>query len=74
MFVAKKEEIVEVAHTHALHTPRCPFSKWVTCGNEMARNHPKHVFWAYSSGLGMFVAKKEEVVPVVKTHALYTPG
>jgi hypothetical protein len=22
-----------------------PFSEWVTCGNEIARNHPKHEFW-----------------------------
>jgi hypothetical protein len=25
--------------------PRQPFSEWVTCGNEIARNHPKHEFW-----------------------------
>jgi hypothetical protein len=24
---------------------RHPFSEWVTCGNEIARNHPKHKFW-----------------------------
>jgi hypothetical protein len=52
---------------------RHPFSEWVTCGNEIARNHPKHEFWIYSSGLGMFVAKNEEMVPVAKTRALYAP-
>jgi hypothetical protein len=35
----------------------------VTWGNEIARNHPKQEFWNYSSGLGMFVAKNEEMVP-----------
>jgi hypothetical protein len=40
MFVAKNEEMVPVEKTHA-H----PFSEWVTCGNEIARNHPKHEFW-----------------------------
>jgi hypothetical protein len=25
--------------------PWHPFSEWVTCGNEIARNHPKHEFW-----------------------------
>jgi hypothetical protein len=53
--------------------PRQPFSEWVTCGNEIARNHPKHEFWTKSSGLGMFVAKNEEMVPVAKTRALYAP-
>src|SRR5688572_17340444 len=24
---------------------RHPFSEWVTCDNEIARNHPKHEFW-----------------------------
>jgi hypothetical protein len=50
---------------------RYPFSEWVTCDNEIARNHPKHEFWTKSSGLGMFVAKNEETVRVAKTHALY---
>jgi hypothetical protein len=45
MFVAKYEEIVPVEKTHALYAPRHPFSEWVTCGNEIARNHPKHEFW-----------------------------
>jgi hypothetical protein len=31
---------------------------------------PKHEFWTKSSGLGMFVAKNEEMVPVDKTRAL----
>jgi hypothetical protein len=22
-----------------------PFSEWVTRGNEISRNHPKHEFW-----------------------------
>ena len=44
--------------THALYPPRYLFSHWVTCVNEMARNHPKHEFSTKKSGLGMFVAKK----------------
>jgi hypothetical protein len=50
----KNDEIVPVAKTHALYAPRYPFSKWVTCGNKIARNHPKMSFgpkvvdWAYS--------------------------
>jgi hypothetical protein len=44
MFVAKNEEMVPVAKTNALYAPRHPFSKWVTCGNEIARNHPKQEF------------------------------
>jgi hypothetical protein len=24
---------------------RHPFSEWMTCDNEIARNHPKHEFW-----------------------------
>jgi hypothetical protein len=60
MFVAKNEEMVPVAKTLALYAPRLPFSEWVTCGNEIAQNHPKQEFWTYSSGLGMFVAKKKK--------------
>jgi hypothetical protein len=44
-FVVKNEEMVPVAKTHALYAPRHPFSEWVTCGNKIARNHPKHEFW-----------------------------
>jgi hypothetical protein len=44
MFVAKNEKMVLVAKTHALYATRYPFSDWVTCGNEIARNHPKHEF------------------------------
>jgi hypothetical protein len=44
MFVAKNEEIVPVAKTRALYAPQHPFSEWVTCGNEIARNHPKQEF------------------------------
>jgi hypothetical protein len=71
MFVAKKEEIDPVAKTRALYAPQHPFLEWVTCGNEIARNHPKHVFWTKSSGLGMVVAKNEEIDQVAKTRALY---
>ena len=53
--------------------PDNPFSECVTCDNEIARNNPKHEFWNKSSGLGMFVAKNEEMVPVAKTRALYAP-
>jgi hypothetical protein len=35
--------MVPVAKTRALCT-RHPFSEWVTCDNEIARNHPKHEF------------------------------
>jgi hypothetical protein len=73
MFVAQNEEMVPVAKTHALYAPRHPFSEWVTCDNEIVRNHPKHEFWTKSSGLGMFVVKNEEMIPVAKTHALYAP-
>jgi hypothetical protein len=73
MFVEKNEEMVPVAKTSALYAPRQRFSEWVTCGNEIARNHPKHEFWTQSSGLGMFVAKNEEMVPVAKTHAFNAP-
>jgi hypothetical protein len=44
MFVAKNEELVPVAKTRALYAPRHPFLECVTCGNEIARNHPKHEF------------------------------
>ena len=60
MFVAKNEEMVPVAKTRALYAPRYPFSEWVTCGNEIAQNHPKHEFCTQSSGLGMFVAKTKK--------------
>jgi hypothetical protein len=71
MFIAKNEEMVPVAKTRALYATRHPFSEWVTCSNEIARNHPKHEFWNLSSGLGMFVVKNDEMVPVAKTRALY---
>jgi hypothetical protein len=44
MFIAKNKEMVPVAKTHVLWT-RYPFSEWVTCGNEIARNDSKHEFW-----------------------------
>jgi hypothetical protein len=54
MFVAKNEEMVPVTKTRALYAPRHPFSEWVACVNEIARNHPnmsfgpKVVDWACS--------------------------
>jgi hypothetical protein len=46
MFVTENKEMVLVAKTHTLYAPRYPFSKWVTCGNEITQNHPpKHEFW-----------------------------
>ena len=66
--------MVLVAQTHALYTAGFKFSKWVTSRNEMARNHPKHEFWTQSSGLGMFFAKKQKMVLVAQTHALYATG
>jgi hypothetical protein len=45
MFIGKNEEMVSVGKTRALYAPRHLFSKWVTWGNEIARNHPKHEFW-----------------------------
>ena len=59
------------AQTHALFAQLDQFSQWVMCGNEIARNHRKHEFWAYSSGVGMFVAKSAGMVPGAQTHALY---
>jgi hypothetical protein len=44
MFVAKNEEMVPVAKTSALYAPRHQFLECVMCGNEIARNHPKHKF------------------------------
>jgi hypothetical protein len=41
MFVAKNEEMVPVEKSRALYAPRYLFSGWVTCGNEIARNHLK---------------------------------
>jgi hypothetical protein len=73
MFVAKNEEMVLVAKTRAFYATRHPFSEWVTCDNEIARNHPKHELWTLSSGLGKFVAKNEEMGPVAKTRVLYAP-
>ena len=73
MFVVNKQEMVLAEQTHSLCTPRYPFSQRVTCGNEMTRNHPKHEFLTKSSGLGMFIAKKQEMVPGIQTHALYAP-
>jgi hypothetical protein len=72
MFVAKNKEMVPVAKTRTLYAPH-PFSECVTCDNEIARNHPKHEFGTQSSGLGMFVAKNEEMVPVAKTRACMHP-
>jgi hypothetical protein len=43
------------------------------CDNEIGRNHPKHKFWTKSIGLGMFVAKNEEMVPMAKTRAFMQP-
>jgi hypothetical protein len=54
MFVAKNEEMIPVAKTRALYAPHTRFSEWVTCGNEVVRNHPnmsfgpKVVDWACS--------------------------
>jgi hypothetical protein len=45
MFVAKNEEMVPVAKTCALYATQNSFLEWVTCRNEIVRNHPKHVFW-----------------------------
>ena len=73
MLVVRSAEIVLGAQVHAMYAPRDPFSQWVTCGNEMARNHPKDEFWTQSSGLGMFIAKCAEIVLEAKTHALYAP-
>jgi hypothetical protein len=45
MFVAKNEEMVPVEKTHAfMHPDTRLFSEWVTCDNEIARNHLKHEF------------------------------
>ena len=44
MFIEKNEEMVQVVKTRALYAHRYPFSEWVTCGNEIARNHPNMSF------------------------------
>jgi hypothetical protein len=70
----KTKKTVPVAKTRAFYAPRFSFPELVTCGNEFARNHPKHEFWTSSRGLGMFVAKKnEEMVPLTKTHVFMHP-
>jgi hypothetical protein len=43
MLVAKNEEMVLVAKTCVFMHPTT-VSEWVTCDNEIARNHPKHEF------------------------------
>ena len=39
----------------------------------MAGNHPKHEFETESSGLGMFAAKKQEMVLEAQTRVLNVP-
>jgi hypothetical protein len=51
--------------------PYYPFTECVTCGNKIARNHPKHEFFTQGNRLGMFVVKNEEMDLVEKTNALY---
>jgi hypothetical protein len=72
IFVAKNEEMVPVAKIVLCMHPTPVFGM----GDVRQRNcakPPKHEFWTKSSGLGMFVAKNEEMVPVAKTRALYAP-
>ena len=45
MFVEKNEEMIPVAKIRPLYAPQQLFSEWVTCGNEIPRNHSKHEFW-----------------------------
>jgi len=44
MFDVTKQEMVLEAQTRALNAHRYKFLQRVRCGNEMARNHPKHEF------------------------------
>ena len=62
MFVAAKQKMVFEAQTRALNAPRYKFFQRVGCVDKMARNLRKHEFWNKSSGLGMFVARKQETV------------
>jgi hypothetical protein len=73
MFVSKNKEMVPLAKTRALYAPRHPFSEWVTCSNEIARNHTNMSFGPKVVVFGMFVAKNGEIVLVAKTRALYAP-
>jgi hypothetical protein len=73
MFVSKNKEMVPLAKTRALYAPRHPFSEWVTCSNEIARNHTNMSFGPKVVVFGMFVARNEEMVPMAKTRASCAP-
>jgi hypothetical protein len=73
MFVAKNEEMVPVAKTRALYAPPTTVFRMGDVRQRNCAKQPKHEFWTKSSGLGMFVAKNEEMVRVAKTRALYAP-
>jgi hypothetical protein len=73
MFVTKNEKMVPVAKTRALYAPRHQFSEWVTCSNEIARNHPNMSFGPKVVDWACSLQKNKEMVPVAKTCALYAP-
>src|SRR6187455_332858 len=73
MFAAKNNEMVPVAKTCALYAPRHPFSEWVTCGNEIARNHPNMSFGPKVVDWPCSLQKNDKMVRVAKTRALYAP-
>ena len=60
MFVAKKQDATSEAQSGAFYAHQNPISQLVPPGNGIARNHTETLFWATRSGLGMFVAKKQD--------------
>ena len=70
MLVAKNKETVWEAETRAFYALWCPFMLRVTCRNGMVGNHHKQESWTKTSGLGMFVVRKQERVVETQTRAL----
>ena len=73
MFVAKKQDATSEAQSGAFYAPQTPISQIVPPGNGIARNHPETLFCAQRSGLGMFVAKKQDATSEVESGAFYAP-
>src|SRR6185295_5850149 len=73
MFVVKKQDATSEAQSGALYAPQTPISQIVPPGNGIARNHPETLFWALRSGLGMFVAKKQDATSEAQSGAFYAP-
>src|SRR6185369_13605597 len=73
MFVENKQDATSVAQSGALYAPQNPISQLVPPGNGIARNHPETLFWDSRSGLGMFVAKKQDATSEAQIGAFYAP-